>query len=200
MAELIACYGRCTLGNNSTPPFETLVGAIISQQLSNKAASTIAARVRALVGDFSPQAFLATTPAALRSAGLSGAKSRYLLEMSRRVATQTFNFTTLKSLSNDGAIEQLISLPGIGRWSAQMFLIFGLHRLDVIAVQDAGLQRAFRELYGRRRKFERTAQKWQPYASVGSWYLWQYLDHPKKLTDEHRPPPFCQRNPQPLKP
>ena len=90
-------------------------------------------------------------------------------------------FSDLVSLDDELVIEKLVVVPGIGRWTAEMFLLFGLKRLDVLAVGDAGLQRAARILYGKKRKSEtlllRVADNWRPYRSIASWYLWRSLEN-----------------------
>jgi DNA-3-methyladenine glycosylase II len=96
------------------------------------------------------------------------------------VNDRKLDFDAIISLDDEAVIEKLIIVPGIGRWTAEMFLLFGLKRLDVLAVGDAGLQRAARILYGKKRKPEtllvRVAEKWRPYRSIASWYLWRSLE------------------------
>ncbi|MEI6861838.1 MAG: DNA-3-methyladenine glycosylase 2 family protein [Verrucomicrobiota bacterium] len=181
MAQLIARHGPCRLGaRKAASPFETLVGSIISQQLSTKAAATIKGRVAALVGTpFQPASFLATRAGELRAAGLSGAKARYIRELAEKVAAGAFSFETVAELDDEAAIAALTELSGIGRWTAEMFLLFHHRRADVLALGDGGLQRAAHLLYARGRKrrnlLARVGEPWRPYRSVASWYLWRSL-------------------------
>ena len=183
MAQLIARHGPCRLdARGAASPFETLVGSIISQQLSTKAAATIKGRVAALVGTpFQPAAFLAARAEELRAAGLSGAKARYIRELSEKVAVGTFSFEMVAGLDDEAAITALTELSGIGRWTAEMFLLFHHRRADVLALGDGGLQRAAHLLYARGRKrpglLARVGEPWRPYRSVASWYLWRSLDN-----------------------
>lgn len=176
MARLVAAHGICQLANREFRPFHTLATSIISQQLSAKAADTIKRRVLEVVPTFCPSGFLAVPLEALREAGLSTAKMKYIIELATRVSDGRLNFDALRHQSDDEVITGLTELPGIGRWTAEMFLIFGLERPDVLALEDAGLQRAARLLYGDIATLESIGQAWKPYCSVASWYLWRHLD------------------------
>ena len=181
MARLIARHGPCGLGARRRKPFHTLCTSIISQQLSSKAADTIQVRVQKLLGanpHFKPAHFLAAEHAALRGCGLSNAKARWMVEIARRTDAGEFSFRKLVKLDDEAAIEMLDALPGIGRWSAEMYLIFALDRLDIFAMDDVGLRRGVNRLYGNGRKLSdrRTLQitrPWARYRSVASWYLWR---------------------------
>ena len=107
---------------------------------------------------------------------VSAAKSRYIVELAQRVTDGRLDFDALLSQTDDAVIDALTELPGIGRWTAEMFLIFSLKRPDVLALGDAGLQRAARDLYGEDADLESIGQSWRPYRSVASWYLWRHLD------------------------
>lgn len=176
MARLVAAHGPFPVAGREYRPFQSLVSAIVSQQISFKAAATIEGRVRALVTELTPAAVLALTPEALRSAGLSGAKSRYILELARRAHERLIDFDALPQQSDEDALAALVQLPGIGRWTAEMFLIFSLKRPDILSLGDAGLQRAARLLYGADADLEKVAEAWRPYRSAASWYLWRYLE------------------------
>jgi DNA-3-methyladenine glycosylase II len=176
MASLITRHGLCPLAEREFRPFYTLATSIISQQLSTKAADTIAGRVAALVPGFAPAGFMTVSPDSLRQAGLSTAKVRYLIELSLRVCDGRLDFDTLWLRSDADVISALTEVPGIGPWTAEMFLIFGLKRPDVLALGDAGLQRAARQLFGAQAKLQRLGRAWAPYRSIASWYLWQHLD------------------------
>lgn len=181
LARLIARHGPCNLGARRRNPFHTLCTSIISQQLSSKAADTIQARVQALLKaspHLKPAHFLAAKHADLRACGLSNAKARWMVEIARRTDAGEFSFRKLVRLEDEAAIEMLDALPGIGRWSAEMYLIFALDRLDIFAMDDVGLRRGVNRLYGNGRKLSgrRTlaiTRAWAPYRSVASWYLWR---------------------------
>jgi len=181
MNRLIAKHGHCLLAERKFEPFHMLANAIISQQLSTKAAATIKQRVGELVGvPFQTIRVLLVSPEKLRGAGLSQAKTRYIRELATHVRDGGLDFNEIVSLDDELVIEKLITVPGIGRWTAEMFLLFGLKRLDVLAIGDAVLQRAARNLYGKKRKSEallpRIAEAWRPYRSIASWYLWRSLE------------------------
>jgi DNA-3-methyladenine glycosylase II len=181
LARLIARHGPCGLGRGRRDPFHTLMTSIVSQQLSSKAADTIQARVHRRLEAGSrlrPAHLLGARHADLRACGLSNAKARWMVEIARRTHAGEFSFRTLARLDDEAAIELLDALPGIGRWSAEMYLIFALDRLDIFAMGDVGLRRAVNRLYGNGRKLSdrRTlaiAKTWAPYRSVASWYLWR---------------------------
>ena len=181
MQRLIVRHGHCPIAEREFRPFHMLANSIISQQLSTKAAATIKVRVGALVGvPIEISKVLSTPPERLRSAGLSEAKTRYIRELAAHVNDGRLDFDALITLDDESVVEKLVIVPGIGRWTAEMFLLFGLKRMDVLALGDAGLQRAARNLYGTKRKsatlLPRVAENWRPYRSVASWYLWRSLE------------------------
>ena len=184
LARLMARHGPCNLGATRRDPFHTLCTSIISQQLSSKAADTIQQRVHILLKakpHLKPAHFLGVKHEALRGCGLSNAKARWMVEIARRTHSGEFSFRKLVKLDDEAAIEMLDALPGIGRWSAEMYLIFALNRLDLFAMDDVGLRRGVNRLYGKGRALSdrRTlaiAKTWAPYRSVASWYLWRTLD------------------------
>jgi len=158
--------------------------SIISQQLSAKAADTIQKRVMLLVGakkNFKPPHIIGCVHDDLRASGLSHAKARWLRTLAEQVHDGTFSFTKLKRMDDAAAIEALDALPGIGRWTAEMYLIFALHRLDIFAMGDVGLRNCINKLYndGEALNEEETliiTDRWAPYRSVASWYLWRVVD------------------------
>lgn len=176
MARLVIRHGSCQLIHRKSNLFYTLTNSIISQQLSSKAAKTIKHRVMEIVPTFSPDCFLGVPIDTLRNAGLSSAKARYIFELAKRVSDGRLNFDKVVHQSDEDVITTLTDLPGIGRWTAEMFLIFGLKRPDVLALGDTGLQRSARLLYGDNVQLENIGQLWRPYRSVASWYLWRHLD------------------------
>jgi DNA-3-methyladenine glycosylase II len=176
MAKLIAAHPPYPAAEREYQPFQALVTAIISQQLSFKAAATIKNRVLDIVPSFTPEGFLAVTPEALRGAGLSGAKVRYILELAARASDGRIDFDVLLKQSDAEAMATLVALPGIGKWTAEMFLMFSLNRPDILSLGDVALQRAARLLYGEGVSLEQIGQAWSPYRSVASWYLWRHAE------------------------
>jgi DNA-3-methyladenine glycosylase II len=181
MKRLIARHGPCPIAQWGFHPFHALVISIISQQLSAKASDAIERRIAGIVSaPFQPSDLLSVPIESLHSAGLSRPKARYIHELAQRIVDGRLSLANLDSEEDDHVVATLMELPGIGRWTAEMFLIFGLKRLDVLSLGDAGLQRAARLLYGNDNGeadlLTSVADAWQPYRSVASWYLWHHLD------------------------
>lgn len=180
MARLVSDHGPCSLPEREFRPFCTLVRSIISQQLSSKAADSIRRRVSEIVSEpFEPDGFLSVPVEALKSTGLSAPKARYIHGLATHISEGLLDFEGLTNSPDECVIKALTALPGIGRWTAEMFLIFGLKRPDVLALGDAGLQRAAKMIYGGSdgsAPLEHVSNAWRPYRSVASWYLWEYLD------------------------
>lgn len=184
LRPLIRRHGPCRLGVGRRDPFHVLCTSIISQQLSTKAADTIQGRVQKAVGanpHLQPAQLLKATHEQLRACGLSNAKAQWLREIARRVEAGEFSFRKLVKLDDEAAIDMLDALPGIGRWSAEMYIMFALGRMDVFAMDDVGLRRGVNILYngGRKlsdRKTLAITRQWAPYRSVASWYLWRLTD------------------------
>lgn len=184
MRRLIRRHGPCTLGARRRDPFHVLASSIIGQQLSAKAADTIQARVHALVGAkkrLLAAQLLATRPEDLRACGLSNAKVKWLVELARRVDAGELNFRRLARMDDATALVELDALPGVGLWTAEMFLIFALDRLDVFSLGDVGLRNGVNRLYNNGAKLDERAtveivERWMPYRSVASWYLWRVTD------------------------
>lgn len=188
MARLIAKHGPCTLGQKSRDPFHVLCSSIIGQQLSTKAADAIQRRVVELVSPtnrksvvFVPIHFLKARQTELRNAGLSGSKARWLTMLAQAVYDHDLNFSLIQKMSDKDARAKLESFPGIGRWTAEMFLIFALDRIDIFSMGDAGLRRSINRLYNDGHPMDADAtevivRRWAPYRSVASWYLWRLID------------------------
>lgn len=164
-------------------PFEAVARSIVYQQLSNKAAATIYGRVEALFSGSPPEAsrLLTLTDAQLRAAGLSKQKSAYLRDLATRVAGGEVPIDSLHDLEDADVILQLTRVKGIGRWTAQMFLIFRLGRPDVLPELDLGVQKAVQRAYRLRKlptpeRLLKMGAKWAPYRSVATWYLWRSID------------------------
>ena len=160
-----------------------LVGAIVSQQLSTKAAATIFGRFASLFPEnqiSNAAAIAALDDAALRGVGLSGQKVGYLRDLCARIADGRLRLEDLDDLPDELVIERLTAVKGFGRWTAEMFLMFRLHRPDVLPVGDLGIVNAVRKLYGLRKqpdpkRLHKIGEAWRPYRSVASCYLWQSL-------------------------
>lgn len=167
--------------------FGMLVRSIVSQQISTSAARSIRARLEALVAPdkITPENLAALSRDELRSAGISPQKAGYLHDLAQKALDGTLRLARIGRLSDEEVIRELIQVKGIGRWTAEMFLIFHLGRPDVLPVDDYGVRAAVRNLYGLAELPDRAevvslAQPWRPYASIASWYLWRSLEGPKK--------------------
>jgi DNA-3-methyladenine glycosylase II len=181
MAKLIRTHGQCTLNRRTFDLFHTLVVSIIRQQLSAKASDTIEQRIAECVPyPFNAEDMVCVSPERLREAGLSSRKVAYIQGLAERVNGRLLSYEALAAKGNDEVSNTLMEIPGIGRWTAEMFLIFGLKRPDVLALGDAGLQRAAKILYPKASSngnaLEKVSERWKPYRSVASWYLWRHLD------------------------
>lgn len=183
LATLIREYGPCGLAAaQRADHFSALVRAIVFQQLSTKAASTIYGRLVALLpgGELTPAALAAVTDEQLRAAGISRQKGSYLRDLCAKVTAGIVPLDDLENMDDEQVIAALTAIKGIGRWSAEMFLMFRLHRPDVLPVSDLGILNAVRKVYGLRKKptpdrLRRLGEAWKPYRSVASWYLWRSL-------------------------
>jgi DNA-3-methyladenine glycosylase II len=176
--------GACGMADRQRKDHLTaLIGAIVSQQLSTKAAATIFGRFLALFpeGQLTDAAAVAAfDDATLRGVGLSGQKVGYLRDLSARIADGRLNLDELDRLADEEVIEKLTSVKGFGRWTAEMFLMFRLHRPDVLPVGDLGIVKAVQRLYRLRKRPDpkrllKIGETWRPYRSVACWYLWQTL-------------------------
>ncbi len=182
MKDIIAAVGPFTLGLERNR-FRMLICSIISQQISGSAAASIFKRLRTLAG---PRGMNAGrlgkfTVEELRAVGLSPQKASYVTDLVQKVNDGTVDLRQIGRLSDERVIDQLIQVKGIGRWTAQMFLIFSLGRLDVFPYDDLGVRSAIRDNYGLNDLPDKEtalaiAESWRPYATVASWYCWQSLD------------------------
>lgn len=181
LAKIIDRVGEFNLSLTKNP-YQSLVEAIITQQLSGKAADSISTRFRAIYGRFpKPADVMETSDVKLRKAGLSYMKVSYIKDLSKKVESKEIRLAYMKNLTDEEIIVQLTQVKGIGRWTAEMFLIFSLGRLDVLPVGDLGLKKGIQKLYSleelpEKEQMERIAEKWKPYRSVATWYLWRSLD------------------------
>lgn len=182
MAGLIERYGPLSLRPRHLPTFQSLTRAIIYQQLSGKAAGTILDRFVGLFGEGKfpePEEVLGVSAERLRSAGLSRPKAAYILGLAEEAAGGRLpDLDACRGLSDAEIIEQLTCIKGIGRWTAEMLLIFNLGRKDVLPVHDLGVRRGFQLAYGKRsmpspEQLERQGRRWSPYRSMAARYLWR---------------------------
>jgi DNA-3-methyladenine glycosylase II len=168
--------------------FHTLVRAIVSQQISTAAARSILARLEAALepDGLSPESLARLSPARMRRAGLSPQKQAYLKDLAARVRQGHVRLDRLGRMADEEVIAELISVKGIGRWTAQMFLIFTLNRPDIFPHDDLGVRTAIKRAYGltelpNKDLAHRIAESWRPYATVGSWYCWRSLTLPPEF-------------------
>ena len=178
LKQVIARVGPCTLQPNADH-FGLLVRSIVSQQISTKAALAIHNRLGTAVGrPIRPAAILKAADEDLRGAGLSQGKMRSLRDLAEKCASRQIRLKQLAGFDDEAVIEQLIPVRGIGRWTAEMFLIFGLGRLDVLPVADFGLRAGIRREHGlselpNAAMLRELTALWTPYRSIGTWYIWR---------------------------
>ena len=164
------------------PQFCSVAEAIVYQQLNGKAAETIFKRFAALAGEpLTPEGILRLSDEQLRRVGLSKQKSAYLKDLAQKTAAGVLDFAKLPALPDEEVIEHLTQVKGIGVWTAHMFLIFSLRRLNVLPTGDYGVQMALKRHYRKRKlpkpkDMEKIARAWEPYRSVACWYMWRSLD------------------------
>jgi DNA-3-methyladenine glycosylase II len=169
------------------PRFDTLVRSIIYQQLSGKVASVIYGRLlEATGGEVTPAAIMKLRVERMRKLGLSGQKTLYIRELAKHTRRGKVTFESLLDLHDEGVIEHLTQVKGIGVWTAQMFLMFALRRPDVLPVADLGIRTAMMKAWNlpelpKPAEMERLAEGWKPYRSIACWYLWRFLDGPATL-------------------
>lgn len=189
MKSLLTKHGPFT-AKAKTDRFGTLVSSIISQQISTAAASTIKQRLHQAIMDRAGKKTLPSLSAddllqfdldSFRELGISRQKATYLLDLATKVSEGKLDLKKLGRLDDEQIIEQLIEVKGIGRWTAQMFLMFSMARLDVLPVDDLGIKNAVQRQYGLEespspKQIEEIATPWRPYATIASWYLWRSLE------------------------
>lgn len=186
LREFIKRYGSCQIRPH-TRYFHTLVGSIISQQLSTKAADTIHKRFLALYSPTrwpKPAQILATSDESMRECGISFQKIGYIKDIAAKTEDGTLQFAKLSRMADQEIIEMLTQVKGIGVWTVHMFLIFSLGRMDVLPVGDLGIRNAIQRVYELDHcplaaEIEALAKErgWRPYCSVASWYLWRSLEN-----------------------
>jgi len=184
LRDLMREHGPCGLASrHHADPFKALIRAIVGQQLSTKAAATIFSRFEGLYPSFpTPAQVMATSDARLRGVGLSSQKLGYLRDLCTRIESGALPLAALDGLEDESVVETLTQVKGIGRWTAEMFLIFRLMRPDVLPVGDLGIVKAVQRAYKLRKapnaeRLTRIGEAWRPYRSVACWYLWASLNN-----------------------
>jgi DNA-3-methyladenine glycosylase II len=186
LAAIIRKHGACGIRTGrESDIFCGLVEAIVSQQLSTRAAATIYGRLRALLPDNgppTPQTLAPLSAEALRSVGLSRQKVGYVRDLTQRMLSGSLQTDALTAMTVEEIVAELTKIKGIGRWTAEMILIFRLARPDVLPVDDLGIVKAVQKAYGLRKtpsaaRVLKIGERWRPYRSVASWYLWASLDN-----------------------
>src|SRR2546421_898053 len=162
-------------------PFLTLARAIVGQQISVKAAQSVWDRLVVCVGEMTPEKVLLKQRPVLRACGLSDRKTEYIADLAQHFADGAIHVHRWPEMSDEDIIAELVKVRGIGRWTAEMFLMFNLLRPDIFPLDDLGLQKAIRVAYFRNRKvalstMRRLGERWRPWRSVATWYLWRSLD------------------------
>ena len=185
MAAIIERHGPCRI-QYGQPTFAALVESIVYQQLAGAAAAAIFRRFTDLAGlPLVPAGVLKLSDEQMRSAGLSKQKLSYIRDLAERVADGRVRFDHLHELTDDEVIAELTQVKGIGPWTAQMFLMFTLKRMDVLPTGDLGIQSAIKKHYRKRKlpkpaDMEKLARKWAPYRTIACWYLWKCVDAKEK--------------------
>lgn len=182
LAPIIERVGPCGIVP-AADVFRAIVNAIVGQQISTTVARAIRGRLDALAGgEMTAERLLTLDDASLRGVGLSSAKVRYIRDLSERAADGRVKVNALPLMPDSEVLSHLIEVKGIGRWTAEMVLIFSLGRLDVLPVDDLGLRTAFRNQYGppelpERAAIEAHGERWRPFRSIATWYLWRSLEN-----------------------
>jgi DNA-3-methyladenine glycosylase II len=185
LAPLIAVTGPCTIKPHRHY-YSELINSIISQQLSVKAAASIERRFKDLFGGHfpEPESIISKSIEELRSCGLSGAKANYIRDLANHILDGKLKFNRFDTMSNEEIASELTAVKGIGEWTAHMFLIFCMGRLDVLPTGDLGIRNGIKALYGLNTvptpaqvKIISQEMGWHPYESVACWYIWHGLDN-----------------------
>lgn len=180
MQQLISQFYESTPRSQGNA-FTTLARAIVGQQISVKAAASVWQRLEIAVSEITPQNLHRVDTDTLRACGLSARKISYLQDLSQRFINGEYNEIAWQEMNDETLIAHLIQIKGIGRWTAEMFLIFYMQRPDVLPLDDIGLQRAVSIHYNAKQPIERSkiqliAANWRPWRSVATWYLWRSLN------------------------
>jgi len=192
MAGLMKRTGAFRLPRPTADHFAALAESILYQQLAGAAAAAIHGRFVALFnGNLSPKAVLALRPARLRAVGLSGNKTASIRDLARKVANGTIPLDRISALSDEEIVVRLSVVRGIGRWTAEMFLIFQLRRLDVWPVSDYGVRKGYSLAYGLRnlltpKELQGKGERFRPYRTVAAWYCWRAVHEARRAGNNAR--------------
>jgi DNA-3-methyladenine glycosylase II len=183
LSDLIIKCGPCQIKPSMDNPFHALASSIISQQISARAARAIKGRLFDFIGTdrMTSEKILKLSAKNFRAIGLSRPKSKYIHQLALATTRGELDFSSISNNDDESVIEKLTTFSGIGRWTAEMFLIFGLGRPDVLSTHDAGLRKGLKILYGLQElpsaeEMFSISKPWRPYRSVASWYLWRVVD------------------------
>jgi DNA-3-methyladenine glycosylase II len=183
LGKIVITVGACTISPSMPSRFFTdLVDSIVSQQLSTKAASTIFARlIEQSPGKLLTPEFISGFGLEdLRSIGISNQKAKYIHDLTEKIIRKEIILEDLANLTDEQVVEKLLSVKGIGTWTAQMFLMFSLARPDVFPIKDLGIRNALCKITGKPKEdqfdWERFSNPWSPYRTAASWYLWKSLE------------------------
>jgi len=180
LGKLISTFGYANIGKEKRELFDGLARVVIGQQLSTAAANSIANRIEAIHGKrpFKPARILALGTDQLRACGISNSKIKTITGIAEACIAGDISLKAFDQLDDGEATEKLTSYWGVGKWTAEIFMMYGLNRLDILALGDGGLIRAHKILYPNAKSLELTSQRWRPYRAVAAWYLWRFLDNP----------------------
>ena len=180
IGPLIEKYGDCEIKKrHHRDYFESLCGEIIGQQLSGKVAEVIFERFKKIVGEINPGGILKMDGQALRDCGMSWGKVSFIKDLAEKTKKGKLKTKQLENLSDEEVEKELIEVKGIGKWTAQMFLMFTLGREDVFPTDDLGIKNGLKKLTGKemtKKEMEEFGMRWKPYRTVASWYIWKNLD------------------------
>jgi len=182
---LIQKYGHCKIRKRKRSDyFENLVASIVEQQLSGKAAKTIFSRVKTLLvksgKTITSEAVLKAKDEKLRVCGMSWSKVSYIKNLAKKVKKGEVDIKNINKLTDEEIIDELTKVKGIGRWTAEMFLMFTLARPDVFPLDDLGIRKGMRKLFNKklnRSEMSKNAENWKPFRTTASWYIWRILDN-----------------------
>ena len=183
MEKLISRFGPLEFRSHQQDLFAEIVDSIISQQLSGKAARVIYSRFEELFPGkkVNPEFALSIDDGKIRAIGASWAKVKYIKDLAQKTLDGTLKLHLLDNMKDEEVVDHLIQVKGIGQWTAQIILMFSLERLDVLPLNDLGIQKAFEKLYAVKRvnqkKMLRIAEMWKPYRTIACRYLWKSLDN-----------------------
>jgi DNA-3-methyladenine glycosylase II len=191
LAAIIARVGPCKMTYRE-PSFQMLARAIVFQQLSTKAATTIYGRLEESAGGpLTPESIQNLSVGEMRRAGLSRQKLGYIRDLAEHALSGKVDFAKLPGMSDEEVIKSLTDIKGVGVWTAHMFLMFSLRRPNILPVGDLGVRMAIQKAYKKRKmptpkQIEQIARSWHPYCSYAAWYLWRSLEAPKEEKSNHK--------------